>query len=579
MPAWSARERFPRFRIAIQSPASGRRLIPAKRRAARPLGTTGGELATARQWWCIMPGTRHGLEPWRRAAFELIRLADEARDIHDSLVDLVDEDIRQQQRKSEREMEAWWKRVLDLKLALWDACGRVAAGFNVPIPARVFKLCSETRRIVLGAELLPEKWATPEYREALTELLDDGRPVNLPDGLYDRWREFANTYSDASCPTGTTQRPRPNAGKQPRSGHGRNGGNLGKAADVRPSDSTILTPAEQLVLRILHDLESGDLNNRLPHIILGPAAPPCTSFVWAVANAINPRCPTEAAIPALEKMGLICAVLTGTIQRGEWHLPNGRVVETIFDYESAPRERRGTDRRGIGVLLNGHVFSGDGQPNVYLTVDGERRGSPEIVVPGLANFYTCTAKGIQKARALPTLDALAKGECAQSAGSNPPAPVDPATKGDERPKSLAESTTVQHQYDLFICHASEDKQEVVVPLTDELTRRDVRVWVDYKELRLGDRLRQRIEEGLRCARFGVVVVSKSFFGKDWPQAELDGLVALEQAEGSKRILPIWHDVEHADVARRLPTLAGRFAKKWQDGVKEVVAEILRVVRN
>jgi hypothetical protein len=147
-----------------------------------------------------------------------------------------------------------------------------------------------------------------------------------------------------------------------------------------------------------------------------------------------------------------------------------------------------------------------------------------------------------------------------------------ATTGSAQPVEPAAT-----QYDIFICHASEDKTAVVVPLVEELVKRGLRVWVDYRELCLGDRLRQRVDEGLANSRFGVVVVSPSFFAKRWPQSELDGLVALEMADGKKRILPIWHEVEHGLVAAYSPMLAGRLAVKWNEGLDKVADEISRVV--
>jgi hypothetical protein len=41
-------------------------------------------------------------------------------------------------------------------------------------------------------------------------------------------------------------------------------------------------------------------------------------------------------------------------------------------------------------------------------------------------------------------------------------------------------------YDLFICHASEDKDDVVRPLADSLREQGLRVWIDEVEIRLGD---------------------------------------------------------------------------------------------
>jgi hypothetical protein len=133
------------------------------------------------------------------------------------------------------------------------------------------------------------------------------------------------------------------------------------------------------------------------------------------------------------------------------------------------------------------------------------------------------------------------------------------------------------EFDIFVCHASEDKGGVVVPLTNELIKRGLRVWVDYRELRLGDKLRERIDDGLRRSRFGIVIVSPRFFAKQWPQIELDGLVALETADRRKRILPIWHEVEQPDVTKHSPTLAGRLAARWAGGVSQVADEVIRAI--
>ena len=82
-------------------------------------------------------------------------------------------------------------------------------------------------------------------------------------------------------------------------------------------------------------------------------------------------------------------------------------------------------------------------------------------------------------------------------------------------------------WDLFICHASEDKDTVARPLALALSEKDLTVWYDEFELVLGDSLRRKIEHGLANSRYGVVILSESFFRKEWPQRELDGLAARE----------------------------------------------------
>lgn len=80
-------------------------------------------------------------------------------------------------------------------------------------------------------------------------------------------------------------------------------------------------------------------------------------------------------------------------------------------------------------------------------------------------------------------------------------------------------------WDLFISHASEDKEEFVRELADRLTEKGLDVWYDEFTLKMGDSLRRSIDKGLAESDFGVIVLSSDFFKKEWPQKELDGLVA------------------------------------------------------
>lgn len=148
-------------------------------------------------------------------------------------------------------------------------------------------------------------------------------------------------------------------------------------------------------------------------------------------------------------------------------------------------------------------------------------------------------------------------------------PDKPDNKPDWNPRPL---------WDVFISHASEDKQDFVKPLANALVQEGLRVWYDEFELQMGDSLRRSIDRGLRDSRFGIVVLSPDFFAKEWPQRELDGLAARETSGGKKVILPIWHNITKEDVLRYSPTLADRVAIPSTKGLKAVVEEILKVVR-
>ncbi|HEV2960262.1 MAG TPA: toll/interleukin-1 receptor domain-containing protein [Candidatus Angelobacter sp.] len=127
------------------------------------------------------------------------------------------------------------------------------------------------------------------------------------------------------------------------------------------------------------------------------------------------------------------------------------------------------------------------------------------------------------------------------------------------------------KFDVFICHASEDKVSFVDPLAHALQTAGIKVWYDRFVLDWGEDLRSFIDSGLRDCRFGIVVFSKAFLGKKkWTEYELNGLFARETPT-EKLILPIWHGVTRGDFLKYSPTLADRLAKDSQnDSIEEIV---------
>ncbi|NVJ91008.1 MAG: toll/interleukin-1 receptor domain-containing protein [Methylocystaceae bacterium] len=133
-------------------------------------------------------------------------------------------------------------------------------------------------------------------------------------------------------------------------------------------------------------------------------------------------------------------------------------------------------------------------------------------------------------------------------------------------------------FDLFISHASEDKNDFVRPVADTLKKLGVRVWYDEFSLSIGDSLSKSIDRGLIQSNFGLVVLSKSFLGKNWPDYELRSLLSKEIGSG-KVILPIWHDIKREDILNFSPFLADKFALTSSGlSIIEIAAKILKVVR-
>ncbi len=128
----------------------------------------------------------------------------------------------------------------------------------------------------------------------------------------------------------------------------------------------------------------------------------------------------------------------------------------------------------------------------------------------------------------------------------------------------------------FISHASEDKEAFVRPLAHELKKLGVNVWYDEFSLKLGDSLRRSIDKGLVECDVGIVVLSHSFFSKEWPQRELDALITSE-ISGSKRIFPIWHGIDAKYLGAISALLADRVALKSDVGVAQIAQQLANLL--
>jgi hypothetical protein len=135
------------------------------------------------------------------------------------------------------------------------------------------------------------------------------------------------------------------------------------------------------------------------------------------------------------------------------------------------------------------------------------------------------------------------------------------------------------EFDVFISHASEDKDEIVRPLAQALQSGGLEVWYDEFELRIGDSLRQKIDKGLANSRFGIVVLSQAFLGKGWTNYELDGLVT-RSVTGEQILLPIWHKISKQEVMSYSPSLADKLARNTATHtVQEIAREIIDVIQS
>lgn len=135
----------------------------------------------------------------------------------------------------------------------------------------------------------------------------------------------------------------------------------------------------------------------------------------------------------------------------------------------------------------------------------------------------------------------------------------------------------EKRYDFFISHASEDKENFVRSLVEQLQAKKIDVWYDEFTLKVGDSLKQSIEEGLIDSRYGIVVLSRNFFEKEWPKIELNTLVQLASM-GESRILPIWYNITKDEISKFSPMLLDVVAlDTFSKTTEEIVDELYQLI--
>lgn len=126
--------------------------------------------------------------------------------------------------------------------------------------------------------------------------------------------------------------------------------------------------------------------------------------------------------------------------------------------------------------------------------------------------------------------------------------------------------------DVFLCHTSADKKNFVEPLIAELEKRGITYWYDKAEVKWGDRIPTKIDEGLKISKFVVVFLSENFIGRNWPEAELSSALSRENEKGEIVVLPLILGDRNL-VLEKYQLLRGKKCLEWNRGVSAIAEEL------
>ncbi len=134
-------------------------------------------------------------------------------------------------------------------------------------------------------------------------------------------------------------------------------------------------------------------------------------------------------------------------------------------------------------------------------------------------------------------------------------------------------------WDIFISHSSEDKNDFVRPLANYLRSQRIRIWYDEFTIGIGDSLREKIDEGIRESKYGLVILSKSFIEKEWTRKELNGLFSKEIYTKEDILLPIWLDITPKEIFDYSPILSDKLSLlATKEEIKEIGDKIIERIK-
>lgn len=105
------------------------------------------------------------------------------------------------------------------------------------------------------------------------------------------------------------------------------------------------------------------------------------------------------------------------------------------------------------------------------------------------------------------------------------------------PKSILSMKSKYEKYDVFISHASEDKESVAIPIYEECKKIGITPFLDIKYLKEGDSLTEKINLALGESKIFLAILSDITLSKNWPRREINAAIS-RRTEGKQKFIPV-----------------------------------------
>lgn len=133
-------------------------------------------------------------------------------------------------------------------------------------------------------------------------------------------------------------------------------------------------------------------------------------------------------------------------------------------------------------------------------------------------------------------------------------------------------------YDVFICHASEDKDEIATPIFNSLEKIGINAFIDHVAITWGDSLLTKINSALAKSKYVIAILSENSVSKAWPVKELNSVLSREIKDSKVKLLTLMKEGDEDKVLSELPLLQDKLYMVYKKNPDEVAKKILELLQ-
>lgn len=130
----------------------------------------------------------------------------------------------------------------------------------------------------------------------------------------------------------------------------------------------------------------------------------------------------------------------------------------------------------------------------------------------------------------------------------------------------------QKEYDAFLSHADEDKESIADELFGRLKNDEFKIWYD-KNIKAGQSIPEKINEGIKQSKNGIVIFSKYYEKSQWCKEEFAALTYKSKSCQNFEIIIILHNFDLDTFTKEYPIHAHRLILLSNIGIDKIIGEI------